>query len=152
MRLKHTLFALPLAALLATGCSSDTIGPDEITVADLVGTWKITKIEYVADAGSNTVDLIKDNNVAATITVLANGAYTETLTVPGVPATTITGNFTVQNGTIVNSQTGNNARNVEVTREGDKITFVDEGATFDFDNNATTPDTGADLTMIWEKQ
>lgn len=152
MRLKQILFALPVAAVLAAGCSSDTIGPNEITVNDMVGVWKITKIEYVADQGGQKVDLIKDNNVSATITVLASGAYTETLTIPGVPATTITGTFTVQNNTIVNNQTGANARAVDVTRKGDTITFVDEGATFDFDNNQATPDTGADLTMIWQKQ
>lgn len=152
MRLKQILFALPVAAVLAAGCSSNTIGPNEITVNDMVGVWNITKIEYVADQGGNKVDLIKDNHVAATITVLSSGAYTETISIPGVPATTITGNFTVQNNTIVNNQTGANARSVNVTRTGDTITFIDEGATFDFDSSPATPETGADLTMIWQKQ
>ncbi len=153
MRLKQMLFALPVAAILAAGCSSDTIGPNEITVNDLVGTWKITKIEYDADApASNKVDLVSANNVNATITVLASGAYTETLTVPGLPSQTVTGNFTAQNGTIVNTQTGANPHSVSITRNGDTITFIDENATFDFDNNAATAETGADLTMTWQKQ
>ena len=144
---------LPLVAALAAGCGSDTIGPNDLTVDDLVGTWTVTKLEYTSDANRGTSkDLIKDNGATGTITVNANGTYTYTLTAPGPISQTTTGTFTVQNGAVIDSPTGQAPHTTTVTRTGDTITIVDESVTFDFDNNPNTPPTGADLTTVWQKQ
>ncbi len=152
MRLKHSLFVLPLAAMLAAGCGSTTIGPSDITVADLVGTWNITRFEYTKDGAPNThVDLIADKGLTATAMVNANGTYTITETVAPITQT-ITGSFTVQNNTVVDTRTGLAAKNVAVTRSGNTLTYTDEDVTYDFDNNSGTPEENADLVMVWQKQ
>jgi VCBS repeat-containing protein len=153
MRVKHTIFALPLVAALAAGCGSDTIGPSDLQLSDLVGTWTVTKIEYTSDANRNTKrDLIADNGATGTITVSANGTYTYTLTAPGPITQTTTGTFTVQNGNVIDSPTGQTPHTTVVSRTGDTVTIVDESVTFDFDNNSATPPTAADVTIVWKKQ
>jgi len=153
MRVKHTIFALPLVAVLAAGCGSDTIGPSQLQLSDLVGTWTVTKIEYTSDANRNTKrDLIADNGATGTITVSANGTYTYTLTAPGPITQTTTGTFTVQNGNVIDSPTGQTPHTTVVSRTGDTVTIVDESVTFDFDNNSATPPTAADVTIVWKKQ
>ena len=154
MKLKQTLYTLPLAvALVAGGCGSDTIGPADIQLQDLVGTWNVTKIEYTSDANRNTKrDLIADNGATGAITVNANGTYTYTLTAPGPITQTTTGTFTVQNGAVIDSPTGQAPHTTSVTRTGDTITITDESVTFDFDGNAGTPPEAADVTIVWKKQ
>ena len=153
MRVKHTIFALPLAAALAAGCGSDTIGPNELQLSDLVGTWTVTKVEYTSDANRNTKrDLIADLGATGTITVSANGTYTYTLTAPGPITQTTTGTFTVQNGNVIDSPTGQTAHTTVVSRTGDTVTITDESVTFDFDNNPDTPPDAADVTIVWQKQ
>ena len=152
MRLKHTLYLVPAVAALAAGCGSDTIGPNDLQLSDLVGTWTVTKIEYTSDANRGTKkDLIADNGATGTITVSANGTYTYTLTAPGPITQTTTGTFTVQNGSVIDTPTGQAQHTTVVTRTGDTVTITDESVTFDFDNNASTPPTAADVTIVWKK-
>jgi hypothetical protein len=152
MRLKNALHLAPLVAALAAGCGSDTIGPADLQLSDLVGTWNVTKIEYTSDANRGTKrDLIADNGATGTITVNANGTYTYTLTAPGPITQTTTGIFTVQNGVVLDNPTGQAQHTTVVSRTGDTITISDESVTFDFDNNAGTPPTAADVTIVWKK-
>lgn len=150
MRLKHTIYLAPLVAAFAAGCGSDTIGPNDLKLDDLVGTWTVTKLEYAAPNGDKT-DLIHDNGATGTITVNANGSYTYTLTAPGPITQTVTGTFTVQNGAVLDSPTGQATHTTSVTRTGDTITILDESVTFDFDGNPDTAPTEADLTTVWKK-
>jgi VCBS repeat-containing protein len=151
MRLKHALHIIPLAAALAAGCGSDTIGPADLQLSDLVGTWTITKIEYTSDANRGTKrDLISDNGATGTITVNANGTYTYTLTAPGPITQTTTGTFTVQNGVVLDNPTGQAQHTTVVSRSGDTVTITDESVNFDFDNNPDTPN-AADVTIVWKK-
>jgi VCBS repeat-containing protein len=151
MRLKQALHLVPLAAAFAAGCGSDTIGPADLQLSDLVGTWNVTKIEYTSDANRGTKrDLIADNGATGTITVNANGSYTYTLTAPGPITQTTTGTFTVQNGVVLDNPTGQAQHSTLVTRSGDTVTIIDETVTFDFDNNPDT-NNNADVTIVWKK-
>jgi hypothetical protein len=142
--------AVAVALLLGTGCSGDEVGPGEWTLEDLQGTWTITRLEYTADPPEDDVfDLIEEGQTA-TIVVDGNGNYTLTQTVQGLPPVVVTGVFSIdENGNVVDS---NEAGIADITRDGDTITLRDESVTFDFDNNAETAETGADLVMEWERQ
>ncbi len=149
--LQRLTLVLPLVAALAAGCGSDTIGPSDLTIDDLVGTWTVTKLEYTSGQNGDTHDLIHDDGATGTITVNANGTYTYTLTAPGPITQTTTGTFTVQNGAVIDSPTGQAQHTTTVTRNGDTVTILDESVTFDFDGNPNTPPTEADLTTVWQK-
>ena len=85
--------AVALAAALATaGCGSDSVGPGEFEIDDLVGSWTITRFEYQADSGDETYDLI-DNGLSGTAVVQSSGDYTFTVQQTGLPAITTTGRF-----------------------------------------------------------
>ena len=143
--------AVALAAALATaGCGSDSIGPGEFEIDDLVGSWVITRFEYQADSGDETFDLI-ENGLTGTAVVQNSGDYTFTLRQTGLPAITTTGRFTIVDGNVVDTQTGEIPETLDIVRDGDNITITSETETFDFDDDANTPDSAADLIMVWEK-
>jgi len=143
--------AVALAAALATaGCGSDSVGPGEFEIDDLVGSWTITRFEYQADSGDETYDLI-DNGLSGTAVVQSSGDYTFTVQQTGLPAITTTGRFTIVNGNVVDTETGGTPETLDIQRDGDKITITSETETFDFDDDANTPESAADLIMEWEK-
>ncbi len=141
------------AVLLVAGCSDgDSIGPDELTLADLQGTWRIEEAEYTADDGSDRYDLVRDGGVSGTVTVSPSGAYTVSFAVPGAGTTTSTGTFTVRNGQVFDEETGGTAQPVTVSLSGDDLTYEAETVTFDFtpDDAGDLP-TEADLRMRWRR-
>ena len=143
--------AVALAAALATaGCGSDSVGPGEFEIDDLVGSWTITRVEFEADNGDETYDLI-ENGLTGTVVVQNTGDYTLTLRQSGLPPITTTGRFTVVDGNVVDTETGGTAEEVDIRREGDTITFSSEDESFDFDDDPDTPEEDADVTMVWEK-
>ena len=148
-RLLAAALAVPLL-LGAAACGDDEVGPGEWTIDDLVGTWVVTQLEYTADDDSDqTFDVIEEGTTG-TITINSNGNYTLTLSAPGPITNTQTGTFTIdEEGNVVDS---NEPGDLDISRSGDTITIRDESVTFDFDEDPETPDEGADLVMVWEKQ
>lgn len=147
LKLTTLLLALGLGA---AACGDDEVGPGEWTIDDLVGTWVITQLEYTADDDTDqTFDVIEEGTTG-TITINGNGNYTLTLSAPGPITSTTTGTFTIDDeGNVVDS---NEAGDLDISRSGDTITIRDESVTFDFDEDPATPEEGADLVMVWEKQ
>ena len=147
--LKLATFLLALG-LGAAACGDDEVGPGEWTIDDLVGTWVITELEYTADNDNDrTFDVIEEGTTG-TITINGNGNYTLTLSAPGPITSTTTGTFTIdEEGNVVDS---NEAGDLDITRSGDTITIRDESVSFDFDEDPETPEEGADLVMVREKQ
>lgn len=143
----RTTAAFALALTVAAGaCGGDSVGPGEFTIADLEGTWTITRYEFTADASDDEFDLIGDGRTGR-IVVTGNGNYTMTITAPGLSQTT-TGTFTIDDeGNVVDS---NATGDIVVNREGDTITIRDENAEFDFDEDDTTPEAAADLVAEWQ--
>jgi hypothetical protein len=147
LKLTAVLLALGLGA---AACGDDEVGPGEWTIDDLEGTWVITQLEYTADDDEDQTFDVIDEGTSGTITINGNGSYTLTLSAPGPITSTTTGSFTIDdNGNVVDS---NESGNLNITRSGDTITIRDESVTFDFDEDPETPEEGADLVMVWEKQ
>jgi hypothetical protein len=146
LKLSALLLALGIGA---AACGDDEVGPGEWTIEDLQGTWVITQLEYTADDDDETFDVI-DEGTTGSIVINGNGNYTLTLSAPGPITSTTTGTFTIDDdGNVVDS---NEAGNIDIMRSGDTITIRDESVTFDFDEDPETPEEGADLVMVWEKQ
>jgi hypothetical protein len=146
------LFAATAAAALAA-CGDDTIGPSDLTQADLQGNWKVTSFEYTKDGDdSKHYDLVKDGGYNITAIVQANGAYTLTFNHAGVPTTTETGTITAAGGTVTLTRSGGAQPQAinDLTLEGNTLTFKDENQQYDFDNDNTAE--AADLQLVWEKQ
>ena len=147
LKLATLLLALGLGA---AACGDDEVGPGEWTIEDLQGTWVITQLEYTADDDNNETFDVIDEGTTGTIVINGNGSYTLTLSAPGPITNTQTGTFNIDdNGNVVDS---NEPGTLNISRSGDTITIRDESVTFDFDEDPETPEEGADLVMVWEKQ
>jgi hypothetical protein len=78
---KFAFFAL--AAGLALGCSEDNgTQPTGVTIADLVGTWNVTKWEYQDAANTALKENIVVFGFGASVTIASDGTYQGTLSVP----------------------------------------------------------------------
>lgn len=143
----RTTAAFALSLTLAAGaCGSESVGPGEFTIADLEGTWTITRYEFTADASDDSFDRVGGDRTGR-IVVNANGNYTMTISAPGLSETT-TGTFTIDDeGNVVDS---NAIGDITVNRDGDTITIRDENAAFDFDNDDTTPEVASDALIEWQ--
>ena len=90
LRLKRVLFATALAAGLAA-CGGDSTGNSNVS---LLGTWTLTKFEFVNASNS----AIKSDLIAlggsGTITFNANASWSVSLTVPSQGAFTSSGTYT----------------------------------------------------------
>ena len=150
--LKRTGMAAAFALALGTAaCSGDEVGPGEWTLEDLQGTWVVTRFEYTADLPEDDIfDLIEDGDQVVNVVIDGNGNYTITQTVQGLPPVVTAGTFSIDNsGNVVDSNEGGV---IDISRDGDVITLRDETVSFDFDGNAGTPETGADLLLEMELQ
>jgi hypothetical protein len=137
---------------LVLGCGKEEpTRPREITLAELVGTWTATKIEFTNKANSNQkIDAIQ-LGWKYTLTINANGEYAESLSfVSG--ARTTTGPVTIQgNNTIlpsVFSADFGDDMSFAVTLSGNALTLTGDSA-FDFDNNET--DEPAKVVIVLQK-
>jgi hypothetical protein len=146
------LMMVPLALGLLAGCGDDAIGPADLTLADLQGTWTVTKDEFTADDDSDeTYDAISaDDGFTASVVVDANGQYTMTIDPksPALPTRTQTGVFALNSTGVVDTPTGQAPVNARITIDGDKLVYTTEDATFDFPDSDLFE---ADRRMEWEK-
>jgi hypothetical protein len=100
MNTLRKLSAFVILAAVAAGCS-DSTAPEDVTLADLVGTWNATRATFDEVAGDGTFDLIPDiPGVTVTLTIASSGAYTVTVSMPGESPEMETGTATVANGVI----------------------------------------------------
>lgn len=80
MKTQRYLAVIPLLVALSVNCS-DSSGPTNVTVADLVGTWTATQFTITDPSGTvlpAPVDLIGDAFGSLVITVQSNGSFTGT--------------------------------------------------------------------------
>lgn len=155
MQARSKLLAIPFALALGA-CGDDPIGPGEIELADLVGTWRVTQAEFRQDNGDDTYDLIDDGNASGTLTITnaGGGAYTLAFTASGGFTLTETGTIQVSDNAVTFTPTGGVAEsvtNIEVSDDGMSIFF--ENATWDFneDGDETDPEDSADLQLELER-
>lgn len=152
MQVRSKWFALPLVAVVLAGCGSDKLGPGEIELSDLQGTWNVTQAQYVADADQGKkYDLIKDQGATGTATVQSNGKFTINYVAGGF---TRADSGTIQvtdNGLILNyfGQATQPVSNIEIN--GDKLTMTVEVVQFDFPNDDVNTPVSANVNYVWQK-
>lgn len=127
MKFARTLAVVAVAATLAAGCKDS--GPDEVTIADLVGTWVATSFTFANPAATQPFDLIA-NGGGFTLAVSADGTVTGTTTILGtIEAFTTT--MTVAGGTITVMDPDVPSEvlyNFTFTLDGNTITMSDSNA------------------------
>ena len=89
-----------IAAFALVGCGSDGVTGGQGTVADLAGTWSMSRLELV-----NAVDTTERINplqdgTSATLTVTPAGAFTFTVTIPAGGTSTETGTLHLRGGVL----------------------------------------------------
>lgn len=80
---------LMLAATGFVACSDDAgTDPDDVTLADLAGSYTVQGFTYTADSDPNTtVNLITAANATLSVTLLANGMFSGLLNAPALTGT-----------------------------------------------------------------
>jgi hypothetical protein len=110
---------------VAAGCS-DSTSPEDVTAADLVGTWEATAFEVTAVGGGASMDVIALGG-SMTLTAGANGAYTIDITFPGELPEVETGTFTVAEGVITIDPEGpDSTMSFDFTLSGNTLTLMGE--------------------------
>jgi hypothetical protein len=163
MRSAPKLWLLSLVVVAALGCSDDDpsgpgdpgspgnpAGPGELTQADLVGTWNITRLHFQEDApGDREYDEIADGGLTATMTIDADGDYVLVMT-SGEEQETSTGNFEVTDEGVIETSDNEEAQSWEFTLEGNTLTGENTDAEFDFDLEGNEEE-AADLSVTLQK-
>jgi hypothetical protein len=159
MRRLQKIWLLSLVAVAALGCSDDSddpggpgnpAGPGELTQADLVGTWNVTRIHFREHApGDREFDEIADGGASATMTIDADGDYTLVMTL-GEEQETSTGNFEVTDDGVIETSEGNSPEDWVFSLEDDTLTGENASAGFDFDHDGGEEE-DADLSVTLEK-
>jgi hypothetical protein len=138
MQTLRRLLFLPLAALLAVGCSDDSgtnvdDTEDGVTVADLVGSWKASSHTFTNNADpSQTFDLVA-NGGETRVTVL-NGGGARTWVEIGDFSDEWDAQLTIS-GTNLISTPVEASRGVQThafTLVGNTLTLTDSNSEFDF--------------------
>jgi len=154
MKTLRTLSACAVIAAVAVGCS-DSIAPEDITVADLVGAWNATRATFDEVAGTGTFDMIPDvPGVTMSLTITAAGAYTVTITMPGEADEVETGTATVANGvlTVTPSDPLEDPYTIDiVSLSGDNMTLMFDDEEWDFTDDSVDNPTAATLTIVLQR-
>ena len=137
------------AAALLGGCSDSNEPNGDVTLADLAGTWQVTKWEYTNTANtSETIDL-KALGASATLTLEGSGDYSISGTFGGVPIN-LTGTYAVNGSTLVINEDGaDGPQTVSFTLSGDTWTITGLDGDWDFDEDGT--DDAATLIIVFTR-
>lgn len=150
MKFARFLSVLVLATFAFTACDDDD--PTGLVIADLAGFWNATQFQYDDATGDHPgfgIDAIAEGGGTITLDVAQSGAFTGTLSIPGLTVNPQTGETITVNigGTIslIDAQTlhidFNTATeqlgffgdfDASFTLTGDVLTFVNDDTTFDF--------------------
>jgi hypothetical protein len=149
MKTLRRLSAFGALAAVAVGCS-DSIAPEDVTLADLVGTWNATAVTFAPVGGGEGVDLIGQFGGTVGFTITDGGAYTLTVSVPGEGTEIETGTMTVSNGVITATPSGGGDPGIfEILAfGGDNMTLFFEDEEFDFTDDQINNPTPATVTLV----
>jgi hypothetical protein len=152
MNTLRKLSAFVMLAVVAVGCS-DSTAPEDVTLADLVGTWNATSATFDEVAGDGLIEVIGTFGVSMSITIASSGAYTITVTVPGEAPDVETGTATAANGVITAtpSAPGEDPEVIQIrSLSGNDMTLYFADEEFDFNDDGT--ETDATLTVVLRRQ
>ena len=134
MRSLTRLFLLPMIAIVAIECSDS--GPEQVTVADLAGTWSATQFRITDESGVIPSFDIKQLLGSLTITVTSNGSFTGTFKATGLSdEVPVAGSIAILGTslTITFTQGLDQPISGEFVLNGDDLTITGSGLTVEFE-------------------
>ncbi len=147
MKRMRIVSVLAAAAVTVTAACSESNGVDDLTLADLVGTWNATQFVLTNQSNaSQSFDLIQ-NGGSFTITVAANGTFTGQQSLLGfvdafAGTVTISGNVL----TLTDSEDPTDVTEIVASLSGNTLTLTSSDLAFDFDFDDV--DEAADLLAV----
>ncbi|MEE9132297.1 MAG: hypothetical protein V3U13_01935 [Gemmatimonadota bacterium] len=141
------------AVVLAAGCGGDggTGLNADFTLPDIAGTWEASEFKFTSKSNTAvSVDIVALGG-DATLTVAGDGSYSLVSLVPGRAIDVVKGELSVEDGTIVVSESGG-AGNRMVFQAGlsdNTLTMATGDAEFDFINNGN--EEPANLQIVWKR-
>jgi hypothetical protein len=154
MKTLRRLSAFGALAAVAVGCS-DSVAPEDVTLADLVGTWNATAVTFEPVGGGEGIEVVGELGAALSFTIAASGAYTVTVTAPQEQPQINSGTMTVANGVITATSTGpgEDPGFLEILAfSGDNLTLFSEDEDFDFTDDQIDNPTPATMTMVMVRE
>ncbi len=150
MRLMRTLSTTVLAAALVVGCNDSTDpDPGNVSQDDLAGVWTATQFLLTStDDPAMSVDMIA-LGATFTLTINADGTYSEAGLFPGNPPEVENGSgtYVIQGTNIILTETDDpEPFTVAFVLSGNTLTLTSTDETFDFDDDGV--EDAATLEMI----
>ena len=149
MRFDTRMLAAALALGVGVACSDN--GTDNVTIADLVGTWNATTFIITNPHGVQSVDLVGMGG-SFTLTVMANGSFTGQQDLLGQVdnfggTIVLTGNHTM---TLVDAVNPADETDLTFTLTGNQMALTSSDITFDWDGD--TIEEPAELEAVLQRQ
>ena len=148
MRLMRTLSTTVLAAALVVGCS-DSIDPGNVSEDDLAGVWTATQFLLTSTADPTvTVDMIALGGTF-TLTINADGTYSEAGLFPGNPPEVENGSgtYVIQGTNLILTEADDPVPfALAFVLSGNTLTLSSTDETFDFDGDGV--EEAATLEMV----
>jgi len=137
-----------IAAFGLVGCGSDGITGGQRTVADLAGTWSMSRFELM-----NAVDTTQRINplqdgTSATLTVTAAGAFTFTVTIPAGGTATETGTLRLRGDTLTYDGEGDEVAFRLVLKGNTMAWRALERELFDMNGDGLPEETYTEVTFV----
>ncbi|KPK56880.1 MAG: hypothetical protein AMS21_12240 [Gemmatimonas sp. SG8_38_2] len=151
-RLRVGLLAAALGMVAAVGCDDSQPLDDDATMLALAGTWEAVVFEYTSQADTlERVDLI-DEGGSATLVILANGAYTLTVTPPSGDPNASSGFMLLDGGFlfVTDNDVPGETTVYGMNFSGDTLALATDEVGFDFDGDSVTDP--AFLELVLERQ
>ncbi|MGH2524648.1 MAG: hypothetical protein ACRDH2_19245 [Anaerolineales bacterium] len=109
-----------LAALLLSACAADKAAGPGLTVADLAGTWAVTRWQRLNAANPNEREDVLPTGGTASLVINRTGAFSFTVVIPGQGTFTETGTLSIKGDTL--TYDGENDEVLfRITRRGDPM-------------------------------
>lgn len=136
-----------LAAAFTLSCGDAT----GIDIADLVGTWNASKLEFTSAANATLKADVVGLGGSLSITFASNGSFTLTEREPGELANTRTGTFLLKGDTLTISESGQGSpTDFRTSLSGSTLTLTNDDDEYDFNNDGT--EEPARLIVVLNKQ
>ena len=135
--MKKSIFLLfvIVTMLFNSNCGDDnSVTPDPIVPAELVGTWNAIMLEFTRiSEPSEVVEAVSERLYTAEIVINADGSSVSTETIPDFPPFVSNASFVVTGNTIVTTEEDGYTQIYTYSVDGDTLTLRSDNIGFDFE-------------------
>ncbi len=151
-RILSTALLAGLLVLPACGDDSGTNAPDDDPLAPFVGTWTGVSMVFTPVGGGQGIDLILAGGTL-TVTIMADGRYTQSFELTGLTSVTESGNLSIQGNQVTLAADGdpNPVVGTFVFSQNNTRLTVNASDGVEFDFNLDQVDDPATLVMVLQK-